>query len=1590
MLHKKIIKLLAFVTAFSLISTAASPPPVLAAGRFNQNTRVKTRAQNSQEEAIPTGTTLEKEVSANNGGWYTVKVTYYANSSIPERADLEVKELLPDTDDSKAASSKQANDYEEYVAHTEAVLGMEEGSAGYIRLFDIKIVNKDDHSIQYQPEDGTVVDVRIELSDKDTSPEAAANTQVVHFADDDLDGNAVESTTDGQTVTFEAQGFSVYAIIDTAETDPSGTVSRKYEFYTDDAFETPYVFTNKDGGTTSVQYVTQGGTLYNPAAPAGSIDGKQFIGWADTDGTIVIPPGTEGIVVTGITGTDTVEKLYPRYEEVYYIEYYDEHHNVYKTESSVNGDFTVSGMTAGLTENGAYRIVYQPDDSEEAFMGWTLEGHYLDTVTELDFTGDEDKKIELHPAKARVYWINFDKNDTNGTSKATYTAPVWVLQTDDKVSDRHTNLPGASRPGYDFGGWYTDPACTEPFDLNTHLTEDITLYADWIPADQTYTVVVLKQRISDSVTASTAGKTYDYETSYTLHGTTGSTASVPARYKSLDYDGFHYARCDEDSTVAADGSTVLYVYYDRNIITFDFYLYGTTGATTHYSVINEGTANTNYENGTDVYGDYQGGKAVLTRTSSTTSRDYLSEDNYNGAPEYTDTVYELRNGRYVEASEPHSRNQTYYYRYWDGWGFFGQWRYARLYWRTETATTYEWFTPDGEAYTGSFYQQTQTAAGTRWYIWKTMTGLYGASLNGEWPSEYWWYSGYSGRTGTGTRTTFLDAFLPTGTSTEVSFYGNTGSGTSSIRFYQQNVDGETYSLPSGGTVTSTSNASFNLSDKYNGFHIAEYRTRRNGTWSLWTQPGELTLQNGNYYYDADPRTSGYQYIPSGYTDLEIRFDRNTYTIDFLDGFSHSNTELAPPASVLYGCSVEGADPGTPDVSHEGYAFTGWYTDPDCSNLFEFSSETMPANNLVLYAGWEKMRFRVWVQPNGGILSPTESTFFRADYGDLVQEYSDVEMTGRDYYVSDDGEYSYIYICDPENHDQARVAYYKKTSELGVITLSKEDENGNIINDVYDEREWTDGKTYSYQKGVYDFVGWYRVDKDISEQTPPSILETDDLTLWNFNTPVTEPLAVRAIWKRIGSFRVGYDKNMYDADGETVIVAGAENAEVPPTTRYTYGDLSQAIAGRAPSMTPENYAFVGWRTPAGEIIQPNDTFTIHSSLAALEDASNITSPKYVYTLTAVYRLLDTTSLRYDANGGTGTLTDLEGTAPASETAVYGENEIEGLILNSELALSRGTGFTREKYRLIGWNDDKTAADAGIVKYEPGGIYGIDDPDGNTLYAVWELFTMPVTFLKLGEQKDETYTPFAGAEFALYTDETCTTLISDDDTYKDIVSDDDAVVTSSDAADGNVVFPVVPMGTFYFKETATGDSYVPDETVHTITVAEDDSRIVHCTIDGQDTTDEMFVIRNILKGTLVVTKTVQAQNTSGTFQFTASLTDTSVSGTYGDLVFTDGHASFLLRHGGHVKIRGLAGQTITITEEGAEGYTTTAEAQNGSYDETARSYTLTIPEEGDTVAFINTDDTGSLITGGTGRKGIYFAGALLLILELFVLTAKRKHI
>lgn len=179
---------------------------------------------------------IRRSVLSADGEAYEITVTYGEDTGIPEDADLEVSEVTE-------GCSAYGRDYGEYVTDTENVLGMEAGGAGYIRLFDIKIV-KDGEKVQ--PAEGTRVEVKIELAGAESD-----GLGVVHFADGAERGEVIESQTESDVeasvVEFTTDGFSVYAVVelDSAETAASVEDLDANSYYVSvDSGNHRYYFTN--------------------------------------------------------------------------------------------------------------------------------------------------------------------------------------------------------------------------------------------------------------------------------------------------------------------------------------------------------------------------------------------------------------------------------------------------------------------------------------------------------------------------------------------------------------------------------------------------------------------------------------------------------------------------------------------------------------------------------------------------------------------------------------------------------------------------------------------------------------------------------------------------------------------------------------------------------------------------------------------------------------------------------------------------------------------------------------------------------------------------------------------------------------------------------------------------------------------------------------------------------------------------------------------------------------------------------------------------------------------------------------------------
>ena len=287
-----------------------------------------------------------------------------------------------------------------------------------------------------------------------------------------------------------------------------------------------YIFQKKNGEQTEEiarQIVKKGDTLLEPEVKTG--ENEKFTGWdpAVTFGTVGEITETKTITVTA------------KIEKVYYIFFKDNTGRVVATKECTDGQ-TVSDFSD----------VTFPVGPDESITGW-----YFDEAAQTekaDSVTINGKNVTLYAKVEKGYWITFDANG------GSYTAPVFYAN-GTAAAAPETN---PTLPGYSFDGWYLDKDCTNPANFS-EITTSTTVYAGWEAANTTYTVIHWQENADDN------GYSYA-ESDKDQPGASG--AQTAARAKS--YLGFT-AQAIEQKTIAGDGSTIVNVYYKRNVYQVNFY-----------------------------------------------------------------------------------------------------------------------------------------------------------------------------------------------------------------------------------------------------------------------------------------------------------------------------------------------------------------------------------------------------------------------------------------------------------------------------------------------------------------------------------------------------------------------------------------------------------------------------------------------------------------------------------------------------------------------------------------------------------------------------------------------------------------------------------------------------------------------------------------------------------------------------------------------------------------------------------------------------------------------------------------------------------
>lgn len=1276
-------------------------------------------------------TVIEKTVEASNGDTYKITVAFDTDSGIPADAQVEAEEISTDS-----------AQYRNYLLSAADALGVDVSSVVFSRLFDISLVGPD--GTQYQPND--TVSVTIQLLEKEAQD--VERVRVVHFADESAasqplrlnvmnlnstasvqdtqsiaaNGSELSATTNGSTVTFDTDGFSMFALVDfttkenmVSATFDGETVQKLYEddniiisgsmppygivearpvqvqfpgqnvliaydikiyansemkdaginwqpsagalkvqlnsniledgkvfniYHMEDENSEPEFITQasaldhavtfnaerfsvypvSDENTKprifysfisgeevlTTEYITEINEFYDPGVSPKY--GQTFKGWAynaaETNEANMLTfeqlkTNLETqLAVPFADGTEV--KVYAKFKEAYYLRYM-----VMKDNGEVQVVQTDSVLADAADKDVTIYCSYVATDQEgwiDAMSGQKYQNNATVTL---------DHHIDLYAKIPGRNWLVFNANTTG----ATFTGPQLIY--DERVTVKPDD---PTKKGYIFQGWndkadgtgnwwYKADGSVDTF--GGTITDDITLYAQWEGAPNSYTIVYMKQVASDDVGLANDAKNYNYVESVTIsdgvktgdtidalpsgYNTKGTTTNTESNYYQTQYSWTDF---ESGMTVSADGDTVIHVYYDR----IAYHLY--------FQI------------------------PVYQKTTGTSGDQF---------------------GYYYNSYVPIYYNNGNWYRT-----------------RTVNWGRYSY----SDRYTGDRYIIQE------WTTIKDINALYEHNIADEFPivgtngvtynhGERW--EPQSNNQGWNQVMVVVDS-MP---NEDIYFHLNTSNYTTKhMTYYVEALPEQTPTFTYDGIgyvqYGQTVEANYNFVTEEDRLDIAGFtpRTVIGGANASATETLKLTTgQNPHYYYGNNTNNTAVY--------VNFLYARKVHEIDFNSwGANVTENTTQTVTNVPYEAKIVDYLPTDPTNGNEGYFFAGWYKNEECTEPLE-ETDRMPDDNAAFFAKWDTFRVRVVLDPNclDFWFDNNQAVKFRVNYGEPVS-LANVAPN-----VAKRPGYKLVgWYYTPDFQSGTEV----DTANPLPITLT------------------TPGLDMGYQ----DSIDW-----------------TDNIYGDNDGAHTN----VRAILKLYARWQLNLDENavyfLYEVDDGYCIfdASGNNQTEIPvDAVGHTLGTDFQIA--EAPKGYANGIKFYKWMVlnnnggATSVVYNPGDTvdnFTVDmwepyiQTMTVTDDFGNVGTMKVV-RLRALFNAEkdQATTIVFHGNGGT-----MNGT----------ENYTQVLPLNATIDLQvQSAAFTKEHYSIVGW---ATQADGtGTVFSTTEQLYANNDSlaeDGmNHLYAIWQ--------------------------------------------------------------------------------------------------------------------------------------------------------------------------------------------------------------------------------------------------------------------------------
>lgn len=433
----------------------------------------------------------------------------------------------------------------------------------------------------------------------------------------------------------------------------------------------------------------------------------------------------------------------------------------------------------------------------------------------------------------------------------------------------------------------------ETVTINQVIDDHVTITVTYQPVEVDFTVKHYQQNVNDDkyILAETEPKK-------------AFTESQVGDKLAKEYNGFTALLYDTTTKVAADGSTVVEIYYDRNYYLMSFNLNGGFGVEPIYARFGAALeVGTPTKPGYTFSGWEPQVPATVPAENTTHKAKWKVDDSVNYRVQYwqenaNDDGFSYESSVQKKAAPgtvitaANDKNYT---------GFH--------YDHTDGATV----AADGSSVVNVYYKRNTYTLTFKVnegiYNWVTKAEFknikYGADTSPWWnqaPSGYLWHTTSSGRT-------FYTAapYMP---NSNLTIYGKKSSGMSTIHYYEK------------GTTTSIK---------------PDLKVQNSG----WSFTVEDYIEIPGFEYDSN-KVQGNNYY--------LYYTRNSYKLDFNSANVIVRSNTIPYDKALSSYYFEPSYP-TGILEEGGYVFAGWYTDPGCTEAVAWDTAKMPYNNTIFYAKW---------------------------------------------------------------------------------------------------------------------------------------------------------------------------------------------------------------------------------------------------------------------------------------------------------------------------------------------------------------------------------------------------------------------------------------------------------------------------------------------------------------------------------------------------------------------------------------------------------------------------------------------------------------